>query len=192
MLDVAAKGRWETRVDGLGTSELKPDIAAVTLWGSVADFKPIAESYRNAAASYGMNVFEVGFDGAGFGNHLVIRFYSSTPYTLMDYSEMKFETESACESAATATRKALEPASKPVVTFCEESKDGRSNTLHVTSFEATLEPVSVFKAVRLSNRYATLGACQKSLQDLPSVSGAFGAVCAGIANDFRIHLFSRP
>lgn len=189
-LEVGAGRRWETRVDGIGTSEMKPDNAAITIYGTITDFKSIAAAYYAAAPAYGITVSEVGMDGGGFGKHLVVRFYANAFYSLKDFSDMKFQDMSTCEAAAATTKKFLEGTDKPVVSFCEKVSGGV--TLHVTNFADTLKPVNVFKTLQLSKQYASIEACQSGLQSLPTVSDAYGVVCAGVAKNVRAFLFTRP
>lgn len=190
MLDLGSR-RFETRIDALGTSEIKPDLASVTLWGTVADAKSIAASYQAAATAYGITVFEGGMNEGGFGKHLVVRYFASAPWGLTDYSEMKFDSADACEAAASTTQNFLQSADKPAVIFCE-NKTGGFATLHTTVFADILKPVAIFRVNALTQRYPTMSACQEAVRALPSIPGAFGGVCAGLAKEFRIHLFSRP
>lgn len=190
MLDVGIGRRWETRIDGLGISEMKPENAAVTLWGKITDFKSIAADYSTAAPAYGITVSEVGMDGGGFGRHIVVRFYAKTYFSIKDYNDMKFDNISTCETAAATTKKFLEGTDKPVVSFCEQVSGGA--TLHVTNFADTLKPVNVFKAIQLSKQYASIADCHKGLTALPTVSDAYGVVCAGVGKNVRAFLFTRP
>ena len=190
MLDISFSSNWETNIVGIGTSEVKPEVTGVLLWGALPNLKTVDESYRAAAPSYGIYISELGLGRGGVGQQLVIRYYGSTNYWVNDYNEMKFETSAACDSAASLTKKFMESADKPVVVFCEEYRNGA--TLHVTNFEDLLKPVRIFKAHRLSRQYPTYSECESGLQTLPTASGAFGAVCAGTAKDYRVHLFSRP
>ncbi len=191
MLDVGTR-RFESRIEALGTSELKPEVAAVTLWGTVRDAKSIIANYQAAATAYGIIVFEGGMNGGGFGNHLVVRYYAPVPFLLADYSDMKFDSATACESAASTTKSILQSTSKPAVVFCETAKAGGSAALHVTVFDDVLNPFYIFKVNQLTKRHATMDACQQALRALPSLPEVFGGVCAGLKNEFRIHLFSRP
>jgi len=201
MLDLGLNQNWQTRVDGLGEAQVAADDVAAIFWGTLVDPEAVLASYRSAAEGYGLKVFEVGVSSVSYEMQIVLRVFTSEPYSIEDYYSMKYESVEACSAAADAVRGVLQSAPQPVVAFCEHESlpapmrrqsDPIPSTLHVTAFVKTLEPVSVFEARDLTNEFATLAACQQAAQGIEVGSGVFGAVCAGAGGKFRIHLFTQP
>ena len=192
-LGISSPSSWETRVDGIGKSEIRPYAAGTTIWGSLVDAKAVLEDLLAVGKSYDISIFEVGISSNGMGHQIVVRHYAKEPMSFRDYDEMKYDTVPACATAAVSVKAGLQSAAKPVVIFCEKDGSGKA-TLHATSFVDTLKPVGVFKAQVLTTAYPTSGECEQAAANI--VDGTpediFGAYCAGASGNFRIHLFSRP
>ena len=192
-LDVAQAAIWSTRVDAIGQSEMKPEAAAITLWGTLINQNDVFANFLAAADAYDLTLFESGVSLDGLSRKLVLRFYATAPHSFEVYNEMKFQSMEACYSAGQKVDTMLKSAAKPVVSFCVRDGGSSNITLFVAALVKTLEPTSVFKSRALATTYSSLAPCETAVASIPHDSETiFGAVCAGSSNAYRVHLFSRP
>lgn len=193
MLDVTHSALWSTRVDAIGQSDMKPEAAAITLWGTIANKEEVFANFDAAAGAYDLLMHESGISSDGLSQQLVIRFYATTPHNFEVYNDMKFQTMETCYLSAEKVDTILKTAAKPVVSFCVRDGGSSSYTLFVAALVKTLEPTSVFSSRALPTTYSSLAPCETAVANIPNDDGTiFGAVCAGSRNSYQVHLFSRP
>ena len=192
MFDGGLDHRWMTRVEAIGTSEIKPYSDSINIDGQIDDSQKLLADLKVSAAARDISIFESGVVRGGIAYEYVVRYYASKNYRLDDNRDLSFATLASCSQTASEVRQFLASASQPVTIFCESSRSGQV-IMHASVFVDIEQSNDVFKVRKLTGVYPNIAACNGAAQQISTDSAdIFGAVCSGRGQSFSVHLFTTP